>query len=58
MARPTGRNGKNRKFYIADKIYSQAAKIAFRRNLSASQLVSELLRREIEREERKQQRAA
>ncbi len=53
MARPKGRNGKSRKFYLADKVYNAATRLAFSRNLSASQLVSELLRREIERADRK-----
>ena len=53
MARPKGRNGQPRKFYLANDIYRAAQRVAFGRNLSASQLVAELLRREIQRSERR-----
>lgn len=47
MARPKGRNGKPVKFYINPALKSDGAKLATHRNLSLSQLVSELLRREV-----------
>jgi hypothetical protein len=45
MARPKGRNGTPVKIYMNPALRANAAKLATYRNLSLSQLVSEMLRR-------------
>jgi hypothetical protein len=49
MARPKGRNGKPKRLYLDPKITRPADKLAFRRNMSLSQLVENLLERELAR---------
>lgn len=47
MARPKGRNGEPKRLYLNPKITKPADKLAFRRNLSLSQLVENLLAKEL-----------
>lgn len=49
MARPKGRNGKPKRLYLDPKITKPADKLAFGRNMSLSQLVENLLSRELEK---------
>jgi len=45
--RPKGRNGKPKRLYLNEKVTRQADKLAFQRNMSLSQLVENLLAREL-----------
>lgn len=47
MARPRGRNGKPKRLYLDPKITRPADKLAFQRNMSLSQLVENLLAKEL-----------
>lgn len=47
MARSKGRRGSPTNLYIDNKLKRDASRFAFKRNLSLSELVNELLKREM-----------
>jgi hypothetical protein len=58
MARPKGRNGKPKRLYLDPRVTRAADKLAFSLNLSLSQFVGNLLRRELEQQARPKKEAA
>lgn len=49
MARPKGRNGKPKRLYLDEKVTTPADKLAFQRDQSLSDMVENLLRRELKK---------